>query len=106
MREPPAKSACKRISWGREPTLNENEECINLTLPLRPLAICSKIHIVCGWIRYMKASINDMLLSRDACTIVTPCSAVTARGFSHDTCLPACSDLLVHSACRVFGTGM
>ena len=53
-----------------------------------------------------KASKSSTPASRQAATIRRPSAAVTARGFSQNTCLPARAAARVHSAWSELGSEM
>src|SRR5207249_10369673 len=54
----------------------------------------------------MNASCSNTPAFRQASTMVCACTALTASGFSHSTCLPACAARMVHSGCRLLGRGL
>jgi len=54
----------------------------------------------------MKASVTILPVSREAAMIWSISVRVSVIGFSHSTCLPARSALIVDSACRLLGSGL
>ena len=103
--EPPPSEPIPRTSEG------SSSRCPNCamacrTSPAAPPKMSSLSRSVCGWRRNMKPSISVRPASRAACTARSAPPASREKGFSHSTCLPAASDLSVHSTCIEFGSGM
>jgi hypothetical protein len=70
---------------------------------MMPLATACWTAIVCGWQRYMNASISIRPAASAAANIASASTVVTANGFSHRTCFPAFSASIVQSRCIEFG---
>jgi hypothetical protein len=53
------------------------------------------------------AAVDDCPQARRAASAIRAASAAfEAMGFSHRTCFPASSARIVHSQCRLFGSGL
>jgi hypothetical protein len=77
---------------------------ISFTSPIAPSRTASSTAVVCGWQRYMNPSITTRPACWAASNISSACAAVTAKGFSHSTCLPARRAARVHSWCIELGS--
>ena len=62
---------------------------MTFTSPMVLVLISSTSLCVCGWQRYMNASIAKTPLARAASKIAIASAWLIPMGFSHSTCLPA-----------------
>ncbi len=85
---------------------NENVVFTVQSLPTAPPSTSSRTLAVCGWWRYMNASVSTRPLASAAANASSTSAALREYGFSQSTCLPAASARIVHSWCMPFGREM
>jgi hypothetical protein len=76
---------------------NRNADFTSLTRPSVPSATSALTAAVCGWCRYMNASISTRLVASARSYASSTSSGRREYGFSQRTCLPASSAASVHS---------
>ena len=69
------------------------------TSPMAPSRTSSASRCVCGWQRYMNASIRNTSWAAAASIIAAAARWFMPIGFSTSRCLPAAAALIAHSAC-------
>ena len=96
---PPANSLlCRRLA-GLNGEANPWLALIWRTSPMAPSRTSASTFAVCGWARYMNASIRKRLWKAAVSTIAITSGWLTPSGFSHSTALPASNARIDHCAC-------
>ncbi len=78
---------------------------ISRSSPMLPSASRPRSWVICAWNGKTNASQSSVPVSWATASTCRVSASVPHSGFSHSTGLPARSALIVHSACRLFGSG-